>query len=368
MPRPVGGGGGSHGRPEVEDLPGQVVVARSSARLGLGGVLAVGAVVILVAAGFGALGGRPDASPGATAATGPTRRPPVATPVAVEPMVTPWARCTRGRTGVPGLGLTIDGVEHRGRVEVLRDEVSPGTTERPPVEPARIEVRADALTQLWIDDGSCAVSWTIELVDFGVLDTIDNPSMDPALAAQNRFDLILPPDVDGDLDLKARLTFPDTTLLVTWPVHLTPLPRPRAELRWGGVDIPLVEGCDLYLFVMNRYDYPLTGCEGTLSNPPPDAVAVRAGKEATFSIPGWVIDSYGDIVCIDVGDGFVEPHPGACTFSPLVDAGVLTFGQSFGPADPKGTWLLQLQGCANTYPSGGGSQVCGTWYANIRFR
>jgi hypothetical protein len=328
-------------------------------------------MVILVAAGFGALGGRPQASPEATTALGAARTPPRATPIPVEPMVTPWARCTRGRTELPRLSLAIDGIEHAGRVEVLRSAGGEplGTTEPQAAEPGRIDVRADALTQLWIGDGSCAVSWTIELVDWGVLDMIDNPAMDPALAAQNRFDLIFPPDLDGDLDLAARLTFPDMTLRATWPLRVTPLPRPNAELRWGGVDVPLIEGCDLFIWVVNRFEYPLTGCEGALSSDPHAAVGIQAEKQATFSIPGWPIDSYGDVVCARDSRGLIEQRPDVCSFSPLIEDGVLKFSSvPRGPAEPSGTWLLVISGCGNNSTSGGGSQVCGTWYANVRFR
>ena len=373
-PRPGAFGDSWTGRAELEELPAQPVMPRGSARLGIGGTLAVVAIVALLAVGFGVLGGRPDNPE-------PTPRPsrPKATPVVAAlptPLVTPWVDCAAPPTAPPEVLLEVNGRPTSGNVEVISwsagpppaEPTVPGPTAIPTgATPARVDVPIDVISELWIRGGSCAIAWNIDLVDGDVLHSVSNPSADPGYAAQNRFALSLIPYEGGDYELRVVLVFETLVARATWPIHVLPFARPVAVLDWDGADVPMIEGCDLGLFLGSREPLDLNACPEDLSAAPGAPVVVRSDERGVFAIPGWLLD-VGEMTCGHLsGLSFVaQPQAGCSLAAELVD-GKATFDAPAG----AGTWTLGISACGTELVAVSPlpmNRVCGTWYAEVEFR
>jgi hypothetical protein len=359
---------------EVEELPPQSVLPRGSSRLGLGGTLAVVAIVALLAAGFGVLGGRPDASPRPTfAAVAPTlpgaaltARPPA------SPRVTPWTECASPPTSPPQIFLQVNGEPFEGAVELASSSAAPLPTAIPaapvypgfPVEPPpSIEVPVDVITEIWVDGGACALAWTIDLSSFHRLDSVVNVARDLGHAAQNRFEVLLVPYAGGEFVLRAELDFGTVVAEVTWPITILPIERPRALLRAGGLAAFPALGCDVTLTFGAGRSEPLNPCVDDVGQPPGDAIPVRSGTHIEFSLDGWGLDR-ATVTCGRLsGQSFIaQPSPG-CSHELEHSGAPLAF-----EAPPQnGRWTLALSACASQPASRGTAfnRVCGTWYANI---
>jgi hypothetical protein len=225
----------SSGGVEVEDLPSQRVQTRGRDGMDLSGTLAIAAVLVLLAAGFGILGGRRAAStPAAGARTADVATATAPAAFADEPQVTPDIPCAPPPKTPPGVQLEVGAQRTPGTIELLNwapvGASASGSEDVPLVDrPERIEIRSDIPVELWIEGGACAVSWTIDVaayVAIDVLQQVDNPGRIPGLASQNRFRLVLASHQGRTLDLRATLVFPDFTTRASWPIRVLPFTPP----------------------------------------------------------------------------------------------------------------------------------------------
>jgi hypothetical protein len=361
-------------RPEVEELPAQPVVPRGTSRLGLGGTIAVVGVVVLLAAGFGVLGGRPEATPVPTrggAAVASTA--PVPTPFPGTPAVTPWIECAESPSAAPEITLQINGQAAPGYVEVLVRTASEGHVVPSPARPGRspatteIEVPADVITQVWVEGGACAVQWRIGLRDdAGGVVTLDyqpNELSIPEFAAQNRFALAVAPHAGADYDLVAELVFETMTVRARWRISIPALELPVAVVHTASGPVAAVEGCDVTLTLGNGWSEALSPCVDDVGEPPVESAVVHPGERLEFRLEGWGAPDAGLAVCGRLnGPSFVAvPVPG-CLMDSAAPAPFV-----FDAPHELGRWIVALSACASQAASLGVGQnrICGTWYASI---
>ena len=352
--------------PEVEELPAQPVLRRGSPRLGLGGTLAIAGMVALLAAGFGLLGGRPDTQPVPTSAaiapspglTEGTVPPPV-------PRVTPWIECGDAPARTPSVVLQVDGRPIAGTIEILEGAAGvPQPTSRgrpgPSIPTERTVVPVDVNTEIWIEDGVCALAWTIDLVDDHGLEVIPNTTRNPAYAAQNRFDLELGAHPAGDHDLRAELVFPTLVARITWPLRIQTIGAPTAVVRARDVAIRAVEGCDVSMTLATGWSNALNPCADDVGEPP-RAAPVQPGERLAFELEDWRMD-WGGVTCGRLlGQSFFPGPEAGCTVD--VDPALPFFT---APSRP-GRWTLAMSACGSHDGSAVATltRLCGTWYATI---
>jgi hypothetical protein len=351
------------GRPEIEELPAQPVVPRGSPRLGIGGTIAVLAAIALLAGGFGLLGGRPEESarPSLSAvASHPVAVASQIPPETVVPEVTPSVECGPWPTEPPEVLLEIDGTPFPGAVSLAGGSgLPPENATGEPTPHPRVEVPGDAGAELWIDNAACALAWTIELTDVAQLEHESNVLLDPQLAAQNRFRIVLSPHAGTDVELHATLVFPNFVEQVTWPLRISPYEIPVPVLSSSEGALQAQPGCDVVLELHSDYITELEPCGGALSQPPGRPLAVKPGAMLSLEFDGW--DDMG---------GFVECGqlvPAEVTGSLFVrdqDCGIevqpeLTL--SFAAPSKPGVHALAMSACAMQ----NGNHLCGTWYATV---
>lgn len=356
------------------------VVEHRGTRVGVGVTLVAAASAGLLAAGFGMLGGRPgpSASPplGGLGPTAPQATPAdvVPTPALPSPAVTPFSSCAPAPTSAPQVVLQVNGRPTPGFVEILLwDVASPAPDASPPFQayPDRVSVPVDVITELWITGGACAAGWNVGLVGNEVLNEFLNPGLDPALASQNRFGLVLAPFGGRDLVLRADLFFPTLIARALWDIHVEPFERPVASLQ--GEDDPrsIVEGCGVELVLGNGYEYPGDpGCTGDLPFEPAGTLAVERDQGLEFGLGDWDVQG-ASLTCGRLsGTSFVaEPEPGCF----LEATGRSTSGTSITfpelPADLEaGAWTMAISACARSGGLVALNHICGTWYANLVVR
>ncbi len=357
----------------MEELPAQAVLRRGTPRLGVGGTLVVAAIVALLAAGFGVLGGRPESTPGPSrAGLAPTGERSGGPGPPASPLVTPWIECEEppSPTTVPNIFLQVDGVPIQGTVEVGADGLeyplsTPAGRPVPPIAQERTDVPVDVTSEIWVEGAACAVAWTIDLVDFDLsqnLDVVQNTSHDPAFASQNRFQLLLGAHTGGDFELRAVLVFPTLVARATWPIRIVPVEPPVAVLHTSDDDLQAVEGCDVTLTLATGFTNALNPCVDDVGEPPGDAALVRRGERLEFEISGWTTD-YGALACGRLaGQSFFAARERDCSLGEFVGSPFV-----FEAPSARGRWTLAMSACGSREGRavGGLNRVCGTWYANI---
>jgi hypothetical protein len=356
---------------EVEDIETRGLAPGppgSGMPLGRQGMVAAAALVALLLLGFGALGGRvaPDASPGASVAavdgtsgvTAASTPGPTATPKPT-PQVTPWTACAPLSDDVPTLYLEVDGRRTELETNVVwQEDPSNPPPSRGGRAQAMVVVPSDVHTELWIEDGACANAWsiTIDGLDAG---TIVNAALDPAVAAQNRFELSLPPFAGREVVLRARLVFPRLLLDTVQAIRVEPYADPVARVAADGLVQP-VEGCDVVVTLGNGYEAD-QGCTDDLPYPPDDVLVVDAGTRISFELLGWTLMGATTTCGHLSGLAFVaEPEPG-CYAELEVDPDGASAG--FTPAF-EGRWTLAISACA-LETAQLANRVCGTWFAEV---
>lgn len=350
------------------------VIERRKGRLGLDGALAVVAVAGLLAAGLGVLGGRPGPSPsgplGVVRPTTPAPAGPAPTPrVGPTPLVTPFVECGAPPTTAPVVQLQVNGRPVAGSVEVLRSGVDPSPALADLDEGT--EVPVDVISELWIVGGACANAWDVGLIAGDTLNQVVNPTLDPAIAAQNRFGVALAPYGGRDAILRADLYFPGLAVRALWRISVEPFERPLASLR--GEDDPrmIIEGCDVEIVLGNGYAYPRPPtCIDDLPFGPADTLTVKRGESLEFGLGDWDVTN-AVLGCGRLsGTSFVgDPEPGC--FREV--SGRSAQGRSITlpalPADlAEGTWTLAISACALSGVLVVTNSICGTWYANVEVR
>lgn len=364
---------------EVEELPTQVLAPRTRPRVPLTGAIAVTALAALLAGGFGLLGGRqggtsassPLASPlagGPTAAPSPTERPP-------EPRVTPFSACSGPQDEPPEPVLEVDGRPYYGQVELLDFEGGSTFDGIPPVIGQAnlddvVPVPMDASAEIWIGDGSCAVAWNIALVRTGfpdaqIIEDVANPERDPAIAAQNRFQIFVAP-YTGEHLLRAILVLENVAVRATWAIHVPPLEPPTVTLTAGDREIPTVLGCDVRQRLVNDWEEQLSPCSRDVAREPDRWTGVAPAEQLDFAIEGWAAtDTF--VFCGQLEERRFTPRTDP---SCLIPRDPLVAGLRFLAPEEPGTWTLAIYECATRVRlvGSGFEELCGTWYANIRVR
>lgn len=357
--------GGADRGAQLEELSVHAVIRPRGGRLGGSSVVAILALVALLAAGFGVLGGRPQPSlPGIAASLLPSllangTNAPAASP-ARTPSVTPASACgALPRDGPPGVMLTVGDHLMAGQVSAIDD---PNATPGPHREP--IEIPADATADLRIAAGACATSWHIAVWSpsdgqLYPVDVVSNPDRDPAVALQNEFSLVLAPFrtiIAEQLELHAELQVGDRDILARWPIRILPFDRPQPRLRISRNQvIPLVEGCDVVLTFGNGYEEPMA-CSDDLSAELPPATRVAPGTEMSLDFDGW---SIGDTIAYcgsSLELAFVLRSAPGCEQHP-------PHGRFFH-APEAGDWTIALGACAIN----AGNRICGTWFVDLDTR
>jgi hypothetical protein len=307
------------------------VISRGFPLPGLGAALAIVAVVGLLAAGFGVLGGRPDPSPAATTAAGSSGTVARATPILFLPLVTPWADCAAPPTSAPEVLLEVGGRATPGQVELLArspglasPDQSSSPDDRPDPTAERVDIPIDVTTELWIAGGACALDWDIRLETGEILETVRNRAVESRYAAQNRFNLVLAPFEGGKRELTAVLVFPTLTARVTWSIRVLPFVSPVATLRWAEVQVTSVEGCELVVWLGGSSASQLSRCDEDASRDPGKPVVVRSKERGAFDLGGLQIDG-ATMTCGHLSGLTFVPDPAGCSLEADVRDGVAVF-------------------------------------------
>ena len=370
---------------ELEELAVQPTGRSSRSRPGAAGLAALVAVALLLAGGFGILGGRPEPMPSggprpSAGAVAPTGTRATLDPPPPTPGVTPYAECGPEPRVAPVISLQTNGVPTPGLVEVIDPDAEPttapaGTTPADPLQRLRgprVEVRPDVITELWIEGAACALRWSTGLYD-PLADEISqieqvgiDEDMDRRLAAQNRFDLshaFAPLRALGhDIQLIGTFEFEGLAVVAWWRVAVQPLDLPVAVLRdvGTGEEIDVVAACHQRLRLANGYEEDVRTCEGDLSEALGPPAGVVAGATLSLDLDGLPVDDVA-LVCgrLSGRDFVAEPAPGCREDVP--DGGAIPV-----PHAP-GTWALALSTCANLGAGIGRviNTLCGTWYASV---
>lgn len=358
---------------ELEELSVGRVTTRGRTRPGLQATFAAGALVALLALGFGVFGGRRPPSEGAAAST--TAMSPSAPTLAAgeTPAVTPSTPCTPPPASPPEVFLTWEDIAVPAIVEVLEQPrgvpvsgAAPTGTSLPG-EARRTRVPAEVAAAIWLAGATCANAWTIR-VGSELIDAQGNPGLDPAYAAQNRFELYLAPNGGTVTDLEAELIFPAMVVRATWPLIINPYPVPEAFFatdrgeRWGAI-----QGCDLQVSTQVATFGIRSGCQGSLSSTGErPAMGVRSRAALTFEIEGDQFSSAFVSCGVVHGLDYVATPAAGCVEGEYYsgqgsDAGVIRFT---GPAN-GGIWTIAVVTCASP-AVGGNESICGTWYADVQ--
>jgi hypothetical protein len=364
---------------EVEELPTQVLAARPRPRVPLTGAIAVAALAVLLAGGFGLLGGGQGGTPlspprassladGRTAAPSPTETPP-------EPRVTPWSACSGPDDQPPEPVLEVEGRPYFGQVELLDFDLGTTFEGIPPVIGAdnldhAVEVPMDAVAEIWMGGNSCAVAWNIALVGTGssetrILETVANEERDPAVAAQNRFQVFVAP-YTGEHQLRAILVLENVAVRATWSIHVPILEPPTVRLTAGSREIPTVIGCDVRQRLVNAWEEALSPCTRDVPREPDRFVGIAPGEQLDFEIEGWAATD-ATVYCGQLADRRFTPRTDP---SCLIPRDPLSAGLRFFAPEEVGTWTLAMYECATRLRvvGRGFEELCGTWYANVRVR
>jgi hypothetical protein len=364
---------------EVEELPTQVLAARPRPRVPLNGAIAMGALVVLLAGGFGMLGGGHGATPasppvastladGATAAPRITETPP-------EPRVTPWTPCSMPEDQPPEPVLEVDGRPYFGQVELLDFDIGTTFEGIPPVIGEEnldhaVEVRMDAVAEIRIPSHSCAVAWNIALVETGtsqtrILETVANEDRDPAIAAQNKFQVFVAP-YTGDHQLRAILVLENVAVRATWSIHVPILEPPTVTLTAGDREIPTIIGCDVRQRLVNNWEEALSPCTRDVPREPDRWATIAPGEPLDFQLDGWAATD-AILFCGELTDRRFTPRTEPACLIPRVP---LSAGVRFLAPEEPGPWTLAIYECATriSVVGRGFEELCGTWYANVRVR
>ncbi|HEX3264821.1 MAG TPA: hypothetical protein VHR16_04065, partial [Candidatus Limnocylindrales bacterium] len=321
--------------------------------------------VVLLAAGFGVLGGRPERP--ASAVSGPAGASPVAAAASsgstapAGPLVTPVSRCGGATSGdPPGVMLRVGSNLASAHVELADASQGPVRQDRDP-----IDIPADAVAHITIAALACATGWHIALWspsdgELYPLSVMPNPDGDPSVAQQNQFDVIVTPlrDITAEiLELRAAFQLPGPDLLARWWIQIPPFPRPQPHLLVPGAGtLAMVEGCDVVLTFRNGYEERLEPCDGDLSAEAGAATKLAPGTEMSLDFDGW---SIGDTIgfCGATSDRvFMVLSPPSCEQHP-------PDGRSFS-APRAGDWTMAIAACA----AKADNRICGTWYVNVDTR
>lgn len=358
---------------EVEELPAQQVASRCGSRPGIGASLGVVAVLAILAAGFGVLGGR--GSPTATAAVGagPSVVPPATPAYTGEQLMTPTVPCQPAGEGVPGLTLNLSERAIPGDTEVVESlgPVPPEPTAAAP-EPltsrAPMDVRSDVVAEIRTDGDVCAVAWLIQLDDPRntpiVIEAMGNPSRNPLVAVQNRFWLPLAQYRGSAGELHATLTYPSVVVRSRWSIRILPFQAPSATLTSNGQLLDLGQGCDVQLTLASGWSERVDQCFADIDRALDPASITAETAPLVFRFEeGWHIEGPA-VACGHLSPGLTFSPDPACNVPWKAETASLTI---YPPGAP-GSSALAIATCGTQELADATNQICGTWYASLDVR
>jgi len=356
---------------EIEELPAQPVLARGPGRgrPGLTAAVAAGLLVLILAAGFGALGGRPAPSPTVPGVAAASTAPSPAPATAVPPLVTPAVPCLPHGLALPEVQLMVN---ERGIVgaRTVFEWTQPGLQASPGIvlqdPPAgRTELRSDVLAELRTVGDACASAWSIDLAtgnDSILLEDFGGAPGDEGFGTQNRFGLVLGRYRGHDYDLRAELTFPGVTMQTTWPIRILPFRAPSAQLTVGNRNLDIVPGCDIQLGLGTGYAEAVNPCFADLDRLPRTATIADTANPLVFRFSsGWLVDG-PSVACGSIAENRFQLDP-SCGVGWSDESLALSI---FAPG--IGMWTLAINACAMQLLPDATNQACGTWYATIKVR
>jgi hypothetical protein len=330
----------------------------------------VGAAVVLLAAGFGLLGGRKDTT--STAVADRTPGAPTAAPAFTgEPLVTPARRCGASPSGPPGVLLDLGGRSTLGAIELLESDPPassvPGGVEDVPEQtlPPRVDVRSDIAAEIWTAGRACAVGWTIELLGrpaSDVLEFVANPGREPELASQNRFRLVLADYAGRSIDLSATLVFPSFTVRAIWPIRVVPFSPPAGVFSAAGAPIQTLQSCHNELTLGNGWVTRANFCLNDVVEKRDEPTPIAPGQKLVFKFDheDWQIDDAG-ISCGHLSMTTFAYDP-SCR---LEDGERDQHSFTLTVPDLPGEVALAISACGAQVLSDATNRLCGTWYVDL---
>lgn len=357
---------------ELEELSVGRVTTRGRSRPGVQAILAAGALVVLLAVGFGALGGRraPIDRAGASAAnTGPTAQ---ALAAGQTPAATPPTSCAAPPETAPGVVLQVGDTATPAFVEVLElprgVPAAPGpSVTQDPGGPRRTRVATGVPAYFEIDGAACANAWMVR-IGGAPIDALGNPGLNPAYASRNRFELFLAPYGGSVADLQAELVFQTMVIRATWPLIVEPYPTPAAFVESARDRWRATAGCDIFMALHGAPVGVGDRCVGSVGREPEMARDVRAGESLTFSIDGWQLESAAVTCGILRDQDFVGEPDAGCPEDehPIEGDGEVGALARFPAPLTDGPWTLAISGCAVATGGLGSDSICGTWFVNVQ--
>jgi hypothetical protein len=289
--------------------------------------------------------------------------------------VTPSSACGGPDDQPPEPVLVVDGRPYYGQVELLDFDIGTTFEGIPPVIGEdnldhAVEVPMDASAEIWIGSPACAVAWNIALVSTGapstrILESVANEDRDPAIAAQNRFQVFVAP-YTGDHELRAILVLENVAVRATWSIHVPILDPPKVTLTAGDREIPTIIGCDVRQRLVNDWEEALSPCSRDVPREPDRWIGIGPGEQLAFELEGWAATDT-TVYCGQLEERRFTPRD-----SPpcLIPRDPLFAGLRFPAPTQPGTWTLAIYECATRIRiiGSGFEELCGTWYANIRVR
>jgi hypothetical protein len=352
---------------EVEELPTQRVALRKPDRPRLGVLIATSVGIALLAAGLGALGGRPAPRGAADVAVGPPSAAPLAAYTG-EPLERPTVPCRQSEDAPPGIDLNLGGrAVHSYFLVDLRNPPQPASPGTMQSLPPALDVRSDLPAEVRVVGDVCAVAWQIQLRDDNSgtieLETMGNPSGNPLVAAQNRFRVALGQHRGSTGWLQASLSFPSATLQAWWLIRILPFQAPSARLTLADLAIDLAQGCDVNLTLGSGWNERLNPCFDDVDRAQEAASIASAAVPLLFRFrDGWRVDGPA------VGCGQLSERrflvDGDCRIDARVDGDALVIE----PPTPPGTWTLSIGACGIQELADATNTICGTWYATVDVR
>ena len=345
-------------------------VRTASPRVGASAIVAFLAIGLLLAGGFGLMGGRNDASPkpsqvaagAASPGSTPTLTPGPPTIPPIETEVEPSTPCSPPSDEPPEVRLEVASTGHLGQLEVVWTESGSPAPSVPAGAAYPITIPAFRAPSIWIVGARCALSWTLEL-NGEPFEVYVNARRDPRVGSQNRFHVSNVGRYGGQerVELRATLSLETMTAVVTWILAVEPWPRPAVTLRSSLGEVAMSPSCAV------EFQLPLgvpdvDGCDREVTSPPTKVLQVASGETLEVEIPGWHIDPDFSIECGSLVDGWLEGD-GSCDAYHGISGSVIT---STGPEE--GQHLLRMSFCGSPESIGNGEPVCLDWFANVEVR
>ncbi|MEO8208800.1 MAG: hypothetical protein ABI598_07165 [Chloroflexota bacterium] len=249
---------------------------------------------------------------------------------APTPLVTPAVPC----------GTTVPGPNTPVAAGLAGQQGVNGAVGRPK-DPPIVEAPLGEPVFIVVGGNPCATSWRIVLGDpltgiVRVVDSIENPTDDPNVAAQNRWQVV----PFGERILIATLHFPGSDDVVrSWRLRTRDFAIPQATLIGpDGARFGAQGGCGLTVTLSSGYQTS-EGCDGIGYEPGLAFLRVAANQPVHFDLAGWQIVSWS-------AEAAATSHTGGLSFEASLGGAASSDGRPLpDPAVfvlPTGDWIVHI--------------------------